>query len=43
VSISFGLAFATLLVLFFIPALLAVHENIAHAGSRRRAAFEAEA
>lgn len=29
VSISFGLAFATLLVLFFVPALLSVHENLA--------------
>ncbi len=30
VSISFGLAFATFLVLFFIPALLSVHESVAH-------------
>jgi multidrug efflux pump subunit AcrB len=29
VSISFGLAFATFLVLFFVPALLSVHESIA--------------
>jgi multidrug efflux pump subunit AcrB len=29
VSISFGLAFATLLVLFFVPALLSVHESAA--------------
>jgi multidrug efflux pump subunit AcrB len=29
VSISFGLAFATVLVLFFVPALLSVHESIA--------------
>ena len=28
VSISFGLAFATLLVLFFVPALLGIHEQI---------------
>jgi multidrug efflux pump subunit AcrB len=28
-SISFGLAFTTLLVLFFIPALLSVHEDLA--------------
>jgi hypothetical protein len=29
VSPSFGLAFATLLVLFFVPALLLVHESVA--------------
>ncbi len=28
-SISFGLAFGTLLVLFFVPALLSVHEDVA--------------
>jgi Cu/Ag efflux pump CusA len=28
-SISFGLAFTTLLVLFFIPALLSIHEDLA--------------
>jgi multidrug efflux pump subunit AcrB len=28
VSISFGLGFATLLVLFFVPALLSVHESV---------------
>jgi len=29
-SISFGLAFSTILVLFFVPALLSVHESVAH-------------
>ena len=29
-SISFGLAFSTVLVLFFVPALLSVHESVAH-------------
>ncbi len=35
VSISFGLAFATFLVLFFIPALLSVHESVAHRAQPR--------
>lgn len=29
-SISFGLAFSTVLVLFFVPALLSVHESVTH-------------
>jgi len=29
-SISFGLAFSTVLVLLFVPALLSVHESVAH-------------
>jgi multidrug efflux pump subunit AcrB len=38
-AISFGLAFGTLLVLFFVPALLSFHEDIVH-WFRGRAAVE---
>ncbi len=38
VSISFGLAFATFLVLFFVPALLSVHESVADRLSGARTA-----
>ncbi len=40
VSISFGLAFATVLVLFFVPALLSVHESVAARLGRSRSGDE---
>jgi predicted RND superfamily exporter protein len=39
ISISFGLLFATILVLLFIPALLSLHESLS--ATLRRALFQA--